>query len=61
MQALYEEASSKLAASEQKVLDANSKMCQLESHVAKFRALVEVWPCTLSYAFDVLALMRLSL
>lgn len=44
MQASHEEATSKLAASEQKVVYANSKMCQLESHVAKFRALVEVRP-----------------
>lgn len=42
MQASYEEASSQLATSEQKVLDASSRMCELESQVARLRTLVEV-------------------
>ena len=42
MQTHYEEASSKLAKSEENILEANSRICQLESQVAKFRALIEV-------------------
>jgi len=42
MQARLEEASSKLAASEQKAASASSRVYELESQVAKFRALIEV-------------------